>query len=127
LRAVKAFHAAEMTKIVTLAQEFCDRSLHAERWRWRGMPQSPNRRANSGGTTKKPSRNAGVIVLLKLPICSTRPCRSHAKRELLVHEALVRHADVPRETPSCAARSRQDGNFAPGANHPLSMASRIAP
>jgi hypothetical protein len=32
---------------------------------------------------------------------------------------------VPRATPSCAARSRQEDNLAPGVNVPFSMAAII--
>ena len=39
----------------------------------RHAARSANRRASSGGTTRKPRRSAGLMVLLKLPMCSTRP------------------------------------------------------
>ena len=39
----------------------------------RQAASSPNRRANSGGITRKPRRSAGLMVLLKLPMCSNRP------------------------------------------------------
>ncbi len=71
---VKPLHAAQMAKIVTVPQEFRHSALHAAAGAGaREAARSANRRLSSGGTTMKPRRSAGLIVLLKLPMCSTRP------------------------------------------------------
>jgi len=76
-RGVKSLHAAQMAKIVPFPQEFRHNSALYGRSRRRPPGKQRTRRNRTtpvpGGTTMKPRRSAGLIVLLKLPMCSTRP------------------------------------------------------